>query len=61
MSFGLHLFLSIVWMLITLAVYVFAILGLIKGIPILAVSCGVLALMSSVFVIRDYQSLTSKK
>jgi hypothetical protein len=57
MSFGLHLFLAIVWLLITLVVLGFGIYGLIIKIPLLAVACFALVAIDTVFIISDIKTL----
>lgn len=57
MSFGLHLFLAVMWLLLTLCVLGFGIYGLVKGIFILAITCGAIVAISTFLIINDYKSL----
>ena len=62
MSFGLHLFLAIVWFLITLVVLGFGIYGLVTGAPaLLAVTCFLMVAISTLFIISDVKTLFGKK
>lgn len=57
MSFGVHLFLAIVWFLLTLAVLGFGIYGLVKGVAVLSVSCFAIVGISSLLIVNDYKNL----
>jgi hypothetical protein len=62
MSFGLHLFLAIIWFLITLTVLGFGFWALLTGAPvILAITCFLMVAISSLFIISDVKMLFGKK
>jgi hypothetical protein len=62
MSFGLHLFLAIVWALITLSVAGLGVWALVTGTPvILPVTCFAITAISSIFIISDIKDLSDRK
>jgi len=62
MSFGLHLLLSVVWLLITLSILVFGVWSIFAKLSfIVGLTCFAIVAIFSIFLVNDFRTLFLNK